>query len=260
MQDNKQFWDNQADAYRDKVKAVNFDFNAEELELQSLTQLLQDNQKICDIGCGNGQTIFHMIKNNIKSEFYGIDFTKGMIDIAIEQKNKHHYKNATFYNMSATNSLVKEKFDFQFDTIYSKRLLINLKGDDKYSALDNIYHMLKDNGRYIMIENFNEPLQNINHVREFLNLDTIKVHHFNEYLNEDFLNTIGGRFMIERKIDFNSLYYFISRIFNAALSEEQTPEYNTKINQIAIDISKQFNIPIKGYSPQVIYVLKKVIK
>jgi len=257
VQENKKFWIEQAKRYKNNTNAVNFDYNAEELELINIKKLLQDNKVICDMGCGNGKTIFHMLKNGIKSKFYGIDFTREMIENALRQKDILQYKDASFYNISATDSSLKDKFDFQFDTVYSKRLLINLKGKDKYKAIKNIHQILKDDGTYIMVENFIEPLDNINSVRKSLDLERIKVHHFNEYLNKDFLNEISKYFIIQKKIDFNSFYYFISRTFNALLSQTEVPSYDTDINRLAIEISKKNNFSFKGYSPQVIYVLKK---
>ncbi len=259
MQHNKEFWDKQAELFASEVNAVNFDINAEELELLNIEKFLNNNEYICDIGCGNGRTIFHMINQGIKSKFYGIDFTKGMIDAAKERKVKLGCDNAEFFNLSATSPEINNLFDFKFDKVISKRLLINLKGKDKYKAIDNIYNLLKPNGTYIMIENFNKPLQNINDIRTKIGLDSIGVHEFNEYLDEDFLDKIKDKFTVEKKIDFLSLYYFISRIFNSALSEGKDPDYMAKINQVAVEISKLgLNINIKDYSPQVMYVLKKI--
>lgn len=257
-QDNLNFWQEQAKKYQDNIGAVNFDKNGEELELFYLKKLLQNRETICDLGCGNGNTIFHMIKSGIKSEFHGIDITKGMIDIAIEQANSKNLKNVFFYNYSATSREISEKFSNKFETVISKRLLINIKGEQKKEAIKNIYNILKNNGTYIMIENFIEPLNKINEIRFTLQLDEIKVHPFNEYLDLEFIETLKQYFTIEKVIDFQSLYYFTSRIFNAAISDG-TPQYDSKLNQIAVEISKNFNdINFNGYSPEIIYILKKI--
>lgn len=256
-QDNLDFWEEQALKYRDNVSAVNFDNQEEILEFHFLKDLIDNDKKVCDLGCGNGRTIFNMIQNKIDSEFYGIDMTKGMIDIANEQAQQLNINNATFLNMSATSSEIPSLFNFKFDVVLSKRLLINIKGPDKYKAIDNIYEIMDNEGRYIMIESFIEPLNRINEIRKTLNLDKINVHHFNEYLSDDFLDSIKDKFIVEKVIDFESLYYFISRVFNASLSNGN-PSYNAEINKLAVEITKSFDINISGYSPQVMYILKKV--
>lgn len=256
-QNNLEFWEAQAQKYRNDVNAVNFDLNGEDLEMFQLHALLQNNQIICDVGCGNGRTIFSMIERGNTSEFHGIDITKGMIDIAKQRQEEEKINNAFFYNLSATEKAVSEHFHSKFDTVFSKRLLINLSGNLKYSAIENIYNILKPNGTYIMIENFIEPLDAINALREDLSLETIKVHEFNEYLTKDFLSSIERYFQIEKVVDFQSLYYFTSRIFNAAISDG-APQYNAKINQIAVEISKKYPTLLGGFSPEVIYILKKV--
>jgi len=256
-QDNLRFWEEQASKYKTDVAAVNFDTQEENLEFHFLKNLLKNNKKICDFGCGNGRTIFNMIENGIQSEFHGVDITKGMINIANKKVKELNLKNTFFYNASATSKDIESLFDFKFDIVMSKRLLINIKGNNKYKAVNNIYNILDDNGLYIMIESFLEPLNKINHIREKLDLTKINVHHFNEYLDEKFLDSIKDKFIIEKIIDFESLYYFISRTFNAILSNGE-PEYNSKINQIAVEITKNSNINFSGYSPQVMYILKKV--
>ncbi len=256
-QDNLLFWEEQASKYKDNVAAVNFDNQEENLEFHFLKNFLKSNQNICDLGCGNGRTIFSMIEQGIDSNFYGIDMTKGMIDIANKKLKELNYKNVSFYNLSATIDNLSDHFNTQFDTVLSKRLLINIKGDGKYKAIDNIHSLLKDGGIYIMIESFIEPLNRINEIRHKLNLATIHVHDFNEYLTSDFINNIKDKFVIEQIVDFESLYYFISRIFNAKLSEGQ-PDYNSHLNKLAVELSKYFNINISGYSPQLMYILKKI--
>lgn len=256
MQDNKEFWDKQAEIFKTDINAVNFDKNAENLELENIKKLLDNGKVICDMGCGNGRTIFHMLEEQIDSKFYGIDFTKGMIESANEYKTLNNHVNCEFFNYSATSSEILTLFEFQFDTVISKRLLINLKGESKYEAINNIYSILKNDGHYIMVENFIEPLERINNLRKVLKLDPIKVHQFNEYISEEtFFERIKDKFVVEKKIDFLSLYYFISRVFNAM---DEKPNYMSKINLTAVDITKAGIMPIEGYSPEVLYVLKKV--
>jgi hypothetical protein len=143
-----------------------------------------------------------------------------------------------------------------YDIVLGKRLLINIKGFAKLQALKNIYAMLKPNGAYIMIECFVEPLERINNIRSRLGLERINVRSFNEYLHASFIGDIGRYFDVEKLIDRGSLYYFISRVFNAYLSGGK-PEYQAPINKLAAQLTLEGVQPMQGYAPEVTYLLKK---
>ena len=254
----KDFWESQALKYKNDTKAVNFDPLSEELELHSLEQLITDDaeENICDIGCGNGRTLLELAHKKRNHRFHGLDFSEEMIAVAEEQKRIRNISNVNFHVADAISANVKMMFNFNFDKVISKRLLINIKGKDKYSAIENIHDLLKNNGIYIMVECFKEPLEKINKIREALNVEAIKIKPFNEYLNYDFLDEISDLFEIVKKVDFGSLYYFTSRIYNACLSQGE-PDYYAPINRLAAEITKMGIKVIEDHSPEVIFILRK---
>jgi ubiquinone/menaquinone biosynthesis C-methylase UbiE len=258
MDDNivKDFWESQAETFKDDVKAVNFDPLEEELELFFLDQLVQDGESVCDLGCGNGRTLFDLALRKPKSDFHGVDFAENMIKIASDTKNSLGVENITFYHLSAGSDDLENTLMHKYDKIISKRLLINLNKNDKLTAVQNIYKMLKDDGNYIMVECFMEPLERINRIREKLGLSKIKTKFFNEYLSEEFIIEICNMFVLEREIDFESLYYFISRVFNASLSQGE-PDYHAPINRLSLELTKMGVNPIRGLSPEKIIIFNK---
>ena len=254
----KDFWVGQAKEYGFDVKAINFDPLEEELELHFIKDLFKNGEKVCDFGCGNGRTLLNLARNNKSTEFYGIDFVPDFIDIANQQKDRMGLSNVHFLIANAGSKNLSRLFRFKFDRVLTKRLLINLKGKQRLIALENIRSFLKSEGVYIMVECFYMPLFKINCIRKSLGLEEIKVNEFNEYLSAGFLRQVQKTFEIKEKIDFESLYYFISRIFNAYLSKGK-PDYFANINKLAVTLSKAgLDNIIKGYSPQVIYILKKI--
>lgn len=252
----KDFWRNQAKEYKFDVKAVNFDPLEEELELYFLENLIGDEELIFDMGCGNGRTLLELAKKKKKSNFLGVDFVEEMIAIAQEQKKSLDVSNVDFYVADASSEKIKKMFPSKFDKVITKRLLINLKGENKFKAIENIHSVLKEKGTYIMIECFIEPLNRINQIRKGLNLEEIKVKSFNEYLRFEFLKEISDLFIIKNKTDFESQYYFISRIYNAYLSEGK-PDYYAPINKLAVELTKMGVSGEGGYSPEIIFVLEK---
>lgn len=238
------------------VGAVNFDPIAEELEYCFLKDMFKDDDIVCDIGCGNGRTMFELAGRYPKAKFYGIDSSENMIKAAEQQKAKLGISNVCFKVADASSAELPSVFDVKFSKILTKRLLINVKGGDKREVVKSVNAMLEEDGTYIMVECFLEPLGKTNEVRKILDLPVIEVKSFNEYLTHDFFKVIEQYFVIEKKIDFESFYYFVSRVFNAALSEGK-PEYNAPINRICASLIKNGIQPIEGYAPENIYVLKK---
>lgn len=250
------FWKEQVKKYGYDLKSVNFDLLEEELEIFHLEKLINNGEVVCDLGCGNGRTIIELSQKKQNSIFYGFDFVEEMIEVANEQKEKLDIKNIHFYVMDGCSATIKSKFPSKFDKVLTKRLLINLKGKLKLEAIDNVYNILKDKGTYIMIECFIEPLRKINLVRKALGLNEIKVRSFNEYLTYDFLKELEPMFKLNKQIELESLYYFISRIFNAYLSEGE-PDYLAEINKLAVKLTKMGVSFVEDYGPEKIYLFKK---
>lgn len=253
----KDFWKKQAEQYKNDVKAVNFDPLAEELELCFLERIIKNSGNICDMGCGNGRLLLELGIKKDKATFYGIDFVKEMIEVAEEQKKNQNISNVNFFVADAASNSVKEMFGCKFDVVITKRLLINLKNGKKFEAIKNIYDLLKPKGMYIMVECFREPLAKINKIRRSLNIENIEIKSFNEYLEFNFLEKIGDLFVRKRAFDFNSLYYFTSRIYNAYLSQGQQPDYHAAINRLAVYLTREGFLDLKGYSPEMIFVFQK---
>jgi len=225
-----------------------------------LKKVMRDKEVICDLGCGNGLMIFKLASKLPKSIFYGIDSSEEMIKNAERTKKSLRVKNVHFYAADASQKNVRTMFNFRFDKILTKRLLINLKGDKKLMAVKNIHSMLKKNGIYLMVECFIEPLKRINFLRKKIKLEEIKIKKFNEYLTSDFCGMINGKFFrIEKEIDFGSLYYFTSRICNAYLSKGK-PDYFSPINKLAAEITKikDDREIMSSYSPERMLILKKL--
>ena len=253
----KDFWRQQVKKHGSDIESVNFDPLAEQLELHFLKQFIKQDEIVCDMGCGNGRTLLFLARKFKKTKFIGIDYVEEMIIAAKKQQKLLKIPNITFLYADAISQDVIDLFGpIKFDKVFTKRLLVNLKGEDKKKAIKNTYSILKKRGTYIMIECFLEPLKKINKIRKELDLENINVKHFNEYLSYQFLGEINNYFNIEKKIDFGSLYYFMSRVFNASLTKGK-PDYFAPINQLAVYLTKKgFNV-LDEFSPEQMFILSK---
>ena len=254
---NKDFWEKQATKYKDNVCAVNFDSLEEDLEFFFLDKLIDDGITVCDIGCGNGRTIIELAQKKKNTFFCGVDFSPNMIDVANEQKKKLDIHNVDFCVADATCEDLSYMLP-KSDITLAKRLLINIEDKNLHQAIRNIYSSLKCGGQYIMVECFSEPLQRINNIRKELKLSQIKTKSFNRYLTFDFLESkqLKELFVLNKILDFESSYYYMSRIYNAFLSDGE-PDYFDPINKLTVNLIKKGFVLINGYGPEQIIILEK---
>ena len=253
---SKEFWEQQGREHGMKRSAVNFDPIGEELPFNMLEEEVADNLSVCDLGCGNGRTLLRLAQSRPNGRFVGFDFSESMIKAAEQHCLEKGLKNVSFHVFDISNDTMAKNFLAAHDIVLTKRLLVNVRGEAKRKAVELVHSLLKDGGTYIMMECFIEPLNRVNEIREKLNLETIEVNVFNEYLDQDFLESLSPLFSMTRKIDYESLYYFISRIFNAALSDGK-PSYDAPINKIAGSLAAMGINPIEGYAPEVGHIFKK---
>ncbi len=132
----------------------NYDWNAEEYETNSANQKkwgkeiisslhLRGNERVLDIGCGDGTLTKELAKGAEQGEILGIDSSMDMIKLA-EKK----YPNSTNHNLSF--KCLDARFlnlEGQFDIIFSNEALHWIK--DHSTLMKNITHLLADMGRIV---------------------------------------------------------------------------------------------------------------
>lgn len=203
--------------------------------------------KIADIGCGNGYTLDVLSKKIPECEYWGIDITKELLDIAKNRK----IANCQFIEESVTSLTFNDNF---FDAIYTQRCLINISnwGEQK-KALNEIYRVLKPGGYYLMIECFTDGLENYNKARIECGLTEIKETEFNKYFDKElYLHAIKGKFSVIEFSNFLSSHYFIARVLHALITKGEQIK-NTEFVKFF-----SFLPPIGNYSPIQAYILQKV--
>ena len=117
--------------------------------------------------------------------------------------------------------------------------------------------VLKKNGKIVLCENTQEGLDRLNELRNKQDLFSIKVRWHNYYMPEKKLLSFAKKhFKVEEVNNIGSLYYIISRVVYAKLSdlENKEPEYLHPINKIASQLPS-----IGNYSPNFIFVLKNKV-
>ncbi|MDD4803452.1 MAG: class I SAM-dependent methyltransferase [Syntrophomonas sp.] len=259
QQDIKRFWNEQAQQYGELSKATLPDDFVKTLEVENIELFLQDGYLVADIGCGNGYSCFQFLKHfNITIQ--GLDYSPEMLKVASKVRDNlpEFKRNRISFSVGDVR---KTEFDNDiFDVVITERCLINLiTREEQATALKEIYRILKPGGLYLMCEDTEQGLGNLNAIRKLVGLDEIKVRWHNLYLDEaHILSSIESRFELIETRNFSSQYYLASRVINAKLAQEQglEPSYDSEINRVAALFSSAGDFG--DYGPVKLWVLRKI--
>lgn len=110
-------------------------------DLKKVGSYASDNEKVLDLGCANGRLI--EIFKGRKIDFFGVDFSDKLIDLA---KNK--YPSACFKTADALDLPFPNNY---FDKVYSISVLHHIPSQDKrIKYLKESYRVLKPGGWLIL--------------------------------------------------------------------------------------------------------------
>lgn len=226
------FWNDRA---RLAELAGSNDFVAKQLEVAILGKHIRTGQKILEVGCGNGFTAIEFARQ-FEVEVYGIDFSEEMVKAARKLAGETPLKGQVRFDVADVRNL--SAADSNYDLIYTERVLINLPDwPAQAKAIQDITSRLKLGGRYLMCENSQDGLDRINELRKACGLTVVTPPWHNRYLHDAEVEAleIAGVKLAEVEC-YSSTYYFISRVVNAWLADQegQTPQYDAKINQLAL--------------------------
>ena len=182
-------------------------------QIDQLEKLRYDwnDKKILDAGCGIGFFSRYFEKRGAK--VIGIDFSKNMINVAIE--------NASNSNL-IVGSLTKLPFDNEvFDFIYTSSVFIHIVSDKEWKkALSELNRCLKTRGKIIFIQEFRNfypknkeidyyRLRNETHYQQVLNMEKIYdnnflffIQHFGPYLRLFYKILIEFLYILDNSLNF----------------------------------------------------------
>ncbi|MCW3089636.1 MAG: hypothetical protein JWP81_705 [Ferruginibacter sp.] len=254
----------QAEKHKDSPSSTMEDQIIRQKEIESIFSFFnlrdtsQINNKVLEIGCGNGYTLEQLATSFPGTEFQGLDFSHDLLAIAAKRK----IKNASF-SQGDTRKLT---FDNEsFDIVYTERCLINLLNwEDQQKGLKEIARVLKKGGFYFMVESFTDGFDNLNKARNELGLDSIPVAHHNLYFNkQSFKQFIEPVFTIvdpsslgnaDAKLasNFLSSHYFTARVIHPLLTKGDPNLKNTEFVRFF-----SFLPPSGEYAPIQAFILQK---
>jgi ubiquinone/menaquinone biosynthesis C-methylase UbiE len=211
------------------------DVIAKQLEVDAISTYVRDGMRILEVGCGNGITAIELARRH-EVEILGIDFAKEMIAAAMAMIAGQELKGSARFHVSDVQAL--PCINEEFDLIYSERVLINLRDwPTQKQAILNITRLLVPGGLYVMCENSQDGLDQLNFHRERAGLSSIIPPWHNRYFRDSEINEITfPGIKLEGINDYSSTYYLLSRVVNAYLAAQdgKDPEYDAPINRLAL--------------------------
>jgi ubiquinone/menaquinone biosynthesis C-methylase UbiE len=209
------------------------DVMAKELEMEAIASYLRDGMRVLDLGCGNGITAIEMCRR-FDVRLTGMDYAEEMVAAARQLADGAGIKGRLDFQVGDVRKL--EATD-RFDVIYTERVLINLPDwPAQHDALRGICGLLAPGGAFVMCENSQDGLDRLNGLRTRVGLPKIEPPWHNRYLRDAELEQVAlPGVKLEAINDYSSTYYFLSRVVNAALAQQQgrEPEYEAPVNQLA---------------------------
>ena len=213
---------------------------------------------VIDLGCGNGYLLSVLREKFPDLNLFGIEFTPELFDIA-KNRNLHNTRIIQGDIRHSINNF-NDDYEYRFDIIISERVIINiLDHKEQRQALTLIKNNLENDGVYIQVESYFEPLVNLNRARKEMALTSIEPSKHNKFLNRymiGFMRDRLGLCEVESSIQTNflSTYFFLSRVFHQVT---RPPGGKVKYSHMVDFLTEGIGPGVGNYSPILFKVFKK---
>ena len=241
----KKYWDS-------KETQSMVDKDLIEIETNAILGQLEAQDRVLDVGCGEGESTVRYFEK--VGELTAIDYS----ETRIEKLKESNDKISTI--LMDMRELRPDKFKSKFDKVITQRSLINLKDfNEQIGVIKRIHSLLNKNGKYIMLEGFNEGVEEVNRIRNDFGLKSIPVRWHNRFFNKrELLDSISSIFKLEYERDF-SLYFFLTRVFKSTLIYPEEPKYHDDFNRLAKEMEIAYrNEFIRGVSRLELLVFSRI--
>ena len=238
----RDYWESQGNIHGNSHWASWGDNWMIELEIETIGFHMTIQDRVLDVGCANGYSVFRQFEERQPASITGVDFASSMIVEANKNKTQRQLGDEVSFEQGDIRSLCFP--DNSFDMVYTTRVLINLPTwEEQQKGIDECIRVVKPGGKIILSEAFWEPLILLNALRTLKNLPPLVEHDFNRYLKlakvKEYLKSLDVQYHIE---DFSSIYYLGSRFLRELVTNiEDYPGFTNPINKIFYDIERNFS-------------------
>jgi len=196
-------------------------------EIRLIKSNLTPYSKILDAGCGEGEGTLEYSKIEGTS-IYAADFSNTRLKKAKKLVGKK--KNILFRKI---DFLGNYKLDNDFDFIISQRFLINITDWElQKKVICDLMNLLTPNGKLLMLEGYQDGVDELNNLRAIFGLNPINVKWHNLFFNNSnlfkFITNAG--YKIENEFGLGE-YFFLTRGIRPYF--DTTLNWNVEFNSIA---------------------------
>lgn len=234
----RKFWGERAKNNRLTTQSITHnDIWQRWIEIEMIKRFLKKNQRVLDVGCGNGYTTLTIAP--LVKEIIGIDYSKEMIDHAKNDSDPKKHKNVSLF---VQDLLDLQKKDFRlFDLVISERCLINLSNwRDQKRAIFNIASVIKKDGYFIFIEGYKDGRVNLNKLRVKMGLSHMPtVWHNIDFNKEKIKRYLDNFFYLKKDYHFGS-YDLIARVIHPLFVAPTEPKYDSLLNKLGARLALDY--------------------
>jgi SAM-dependent methyltransferase len=110
-------------------------------ELIKICKSVEDNDRILDVGCGNGRLLEAFIGRQV--DYLGVDNCEKLIDLAKENYQANNFRKADICDLGSVP-------EYDFDYVFSIAVLHHLPGKDlRLKALRQLYNKTRKGGKVV---------------------------------------------------------------------------------------------------------------
>lgn len=238
---NIEYWSERVREYKERGEATLLDNNMRLLEIETVSRWLNKNDRILDIGCGNGISTIEYAKHC--KYVKGIDLSSDMVSAANTLlKKKRSVKNVSF---EIGNILELDKYLLKYNVVVSTRCLINLPNWrlQKKTIID-IHQILPSNGKLIMIEGSKNGIDRINTLRRKYSLSPLREPWYNKHLDNSKLFPLLRRLFYIKDERHTDVYFLVSRILYPFVKYPKKPKFEDLCNKVGMLLADCINVNI----------------
>jgi SAM-dependent methyltransferase len=246
-----QYWDTP-----EALAANKRDVVLKQLEIRAISQYVRDGMRVLDAGCGDGETIAALMRQFRGLRIVGIDASPQMVALAEDAAMRANTyaacgpseRGSVDIGECRIQDVSGNPHGLAFDLVYTERALINLPTWEEQSrAIAELSCLVAPGGALLLCEHDIDGLKQTNTWRARIGLPAIVPPSHNRYLARDEMEDVAshikglGIVVLEdcfRLVDFAGMYYFLSRIVNAAIAHAAgvEPDYDAPVNRKALDL------------------------
>jgi 2-polyprenyl-3-methyl-5-hydroxy-6-metoxy-1,4-benzoquinol methylase len=194
---------------------------------------------VLDYGCGAGHLLQQMVKKQ-NVDFYGLDFSEDSIT-ATKKRTLH---NPNLKQLAVAVTLPSVFYNASFDTITLIETIEHLQDKKLHDTFDELYRLLKPNGKLFITTPFNEELDKHLHFCPFCNTEFHHIQHMQSF-DVARLTALAKqhRFLLEycnniniEKLRLGAIKFFIKRVLKKIIAAAGLMEKvaESKPNLVAI--------------------------